>query len=299
MNTPKILLVDDDPLVLDLLATYVEAFGFSPTTAEDGVIATAKMDETSYPIVITDMMMPNMDGMQLLKYIRENHPRTSVIVVTGYDRTFTYTDVIRAGATDFITKPFSADELEAKLKRAVRELEMVSQLEILSISDGLTQIFNRRHFDIKIWEEVHRADRQGHDVFLLLLDVDNFKRYNDQLGHQAGDRLLQSIGAIMKSCIRENVDWAFRFGGDEFSILLTQITMEQALMTGRRILQKFAEQNFLESGLSIGMARFVRHQNNPWETDIADLIGRADKTLYTAKNLGKNQICVDEKLLTQ
>jgi len=176
---------------------------------------------------------------------------------------------------------------------------MVSQLEILSISDGLTQIFNRRHFDIKIWEEVHRADRQGHDVFLLLLDVDNFKRYNDQLGHQAGDRLLQSIGAIMKSCIRENVDWAFRFGGDEFSILLTQITMEQALMTGRRILQKFAEQNFLESGLSIGMARFVRHQNNPWETDIADLIGRADKTLYTAKNLGKNQICVDEKLLTQ
>lgn len=294
-TSEKILIVDDDPNILEILKVHVSSFGFTHDTAEDGLIAVEKMKQQEYSIVITDMMMPNMDGMQLLKYIRENHPQTNVIVVTGYDRTFTYTDVIRAGASDFIAKPFTPDELEAKLNRIAREQEMVRQLEHLSISDGLTHLYNRRHFDNKLLEETQRASRQRLDAFLVLIDVDNFKTYNDQLGHPAGDGLLRGVGQILTHCTRKNVDWAFRYGGDEFSLILSYMAWDQAVMTARRIIQKFTEQEFPIAGLGIGIARFIRHQGKSWEEDITDLVERADQALYKAKSAGMNQIAFDEK----
>lgn len=290
-----ILVVDDDPVVLDLLSTYVENLGYVPTSATDGIAAVEALEKASFNIVITDMIMPQMNGMQLLQHIRTHYPRTSVIVVTGYDRTFTYTDVIKAGASDFISKPFSADELEAKLNRVIREQELVHQLELLSISDGLTGLFNRRHFDTKLWEEAHRAHRQNHDVFLMLVDVDNFKEYNDQYGHPCGDQLLQSLGNILTSSIRTNVDWAFRYGGDEFSVILAQVTWEQALKSCQRIMEKFAEHKFPGTSLSVGIARFRRNKENSWQDDITDLIERTDKVLYQAKKGGRNQVVADRK----
>ncbi len=289
----KILLVDDDPMVLDLLVTFASNLGYHPVTATDGRKAVAELEKCSYPIVITDMMMPNMNGMELLNYINEHHQKTGVIVITGYDNTFTYTDVIRAGASDFITKPFSSDELEAKLNRVVREQNLINQLEKLSISDALTGIYNRRYFDVKIWEEAHRADRQRHDVFLLFIDVDKFKEYNDVHGHPAGDRVLQAIGEILRNCIRNNVDLAFRCGGDEFSVILSHITWEQAQMTGRRIMEHYCEREFNSTSLSIGIARFIRHRNNSWQEDISDLIARTDKALYSAKKNGRNLMVTD------
>ncbi|MCF6291091.1 MAG: diguanylate cyclase [Desulfobacterales bacterium] len=291
----KILVADDDPVVLDLLASYISSLGYTPVTVKDGLAAVKELEKLDCSIVVTDMMMPRMNGMELLRYIRRHHPRTSVIVVTGYDRTFSYTEVIKAGASDFISKPFSADELEAKLNRVIREQELVRQLELLSISDALTGLFNRRHFDAKIWEEVHRAHRQGHDAFLLLMDVDRFKEYNDQYGHPAGDQLLQTLAGILTSCIRTNVDWAFRFGGDEFSVIQAQIGWEQAMDTGRRIMEKYAEHEFSTTSLSVGVARFIRHEGNSWQEDVADLVQRADKAMYQAKQGGRNKIIADNE----
>ena len=237
----RILLVDDDPDVLDILGDFIAVFGFEYETAEDGLEAVEKMKHGIFNIVLTDMMMPNMDGMELLRHIHNNYPETKVMVVTGYDRTFTYTDVINAGASDFISKPFNPDELEAKINRIIREIELMRQLEHLSISDGLTGLYNRRHFDNKIIEETRRAHRQKHDLYLALLDVDNLKELNDKFGHPAGDKLLSSVGSILKSCIREDVDWPFRYGGDEFCVILSQVSQKQACMTTERILEKFNE----------------------------------------------------------
>jgi len=291
----KILLVDDDPSILEILADLMAIFGHEYTTARDGVEAIEKLKKANFHVVLTDMMMPGIDGMELLKYIHSNYPHIKVMVVTGYDRTFTYTDVIRAGASDFISKPFNTDELEAKINRLVREIELLRQLELLSISDGLTGLYNRRYFDSKIFEEARRAHRQGHELFLAVLDVDNLKAMNDKYGHLAGDKLLKSVGDIIKHCIREDVDWPFRYGGDEFCVILTQLSQEQALITSERFIQSFNEKKLPLTGLSIGLARFIRSQNQKWADDIAHLIKRADAALYKAKHTGRNRVVVDKE----
>src|SRR5210317_315752 len=193
----KILLVDDDQSILDILSDLMPIFGYDYAAVRSGEEAVEKLEHESFHIVLTDMIMPNMDGMELLKHINANYPYIKVMVVTGYERTFTYTDVIRAGASDFISKPFNTDELEAKINRIVREIELLSQLELLSMSDGLTGLYNRRYFDTKIFEEARRANRQNHDLFLAVIDVDNLKEMNDKYGHLAGDKLLKSVGDII------------------------------------------------------------------------------------------------------
>jgi diguanylate cyclase (GGDEF)-like protein len=291
----KILLVDDDPSILEILADLMAIFGHDYETAKDGLEAIDKLKHDFFHIVLTDMMMPGMDGMDLLKYIHGNYPNIKIMVVTGYDRTFTYTDVIRAGASDFISKPFNTDELEAKINRLVREIELLRQLEILSISDGLTGLYNRRYFDTKIIEEARRAHRQSHDLFLAVLDVDNLKEINDKYGHLAGDKLLKSVGDIITHCIRENVDWPFRYGGDEFCVILTQVSQDQALKTSERFIQNFNEKKLPRTGLSIGLAKFIRTKNKKWTDDISNLIKKADSALYKAKQTGRNRVVLDKE----
>jgi len=291
----KILLVDDDPAVLEILGDFIAVFGFEYETVKDGLEAVERLKQSTFHIVLTDMMMPNMDGMELLHHIHYNYPEIKVMVITGYDRTFTYTDVINAGASDFISKPFNSDELEAKINRLIREIELMRQLEHLSISDGLTGLYNRRHFDNKIIEEARRANRQKHDLYLALLDVDNLKELNDKYGHPAGDKLLATVGAILKSCIREDVDWPFRYGGDEFCVILSQVSQKQACMTTERILEKFNEKKLPLTGLSIGLAKFIRNKDKKLPEDIAMLVKRADNALYKAKNTGRNRVVTDLK----
>jgi two-component system, cell cycle response regulator len=292
-HNKKILIVDDDPFILELLGIFISSFGHEFAAAEDGLQAVELLKKEEYTIVITDMKMPRMDGMQLLKHIKETYPGIDVIVVTGYTGSFSYTDVIKAGASDFISKPFNADELEAKINRIIREQMIVRELEHISMYDALTNLFNRRNFDQKLWEEVHRAHRQGYDIYLALVDVDKFKDYNDSFGHQAGDKLLQSVGRILIDCVRENVDWNFRYGGDEFAIIIPQTTREQVIHVAERILQHYQECNFTKTSLSIGLARFIRSGDRSWQEDISDMITRTDRALYLAKSRGRNQIVHD------
>jgi diguanylate cyclase (GGDEF)-like protein len=291
----KILLVDDDPSILKILSDMIDIFGHEYVTARNGLEAIKKLKKNFFHIVLTDMVMNGMDGMELLEHIRNNYPNIKVIIATGYDRTFSYTDVIRAGASDFISKPFNSDELEAKINRVIREIELLRQLELLSISDGLTGLYNRRYFDTKMFEEARRAHRQNHHLFLAVLDIDNLKEINDKYGHLDGDKLLKTAAEIIRHCIRKNVDWPFRYGGDEFCVILTQVSQEQALKTSERFIQSFNEKKLPLTGLSIGLAKFIRSEENNWTEDIADLVKRADAALYKAKQTGRNRVVVDEE----
>lgn len=291
-NKTKILLVDDDPIVLEVMKSFIASYGFEFSTASDGLQAIKVLEQDFHSIVITDINMPNMDGMELLQYVHANYPKTGVIVVTGLSEEYTYVDVINAGAIDYMSKPFDSAELLAKLNRVIREQSLMLELEKKSISDALTNLYNRRHFDSKIVEEFHRSVRQGYSAFLVLIDIDYFKGYNDTYGHQSGDNLLTTFGNILLGCLRRGVDFAFRYGGDEFALILTQISPDQAIKVLERMMSNYNSYNFGETTLSCGIGEFKRHVNISWNDDISDFIRTVDKALYKAKDKGKNQIVV-------
>ncbi|ADH86233.1 GGDEF domain-containing response regulator [Desulfurivibrio alkaliphilus] len=294
----KILAVDDDPQVLQLLVTAVESFGFECETAGDGVAALKKLQTGNYSLVITDLTMPRMDGMTLLRKAKNLYPRLDIIVVTGYAEKFSYTDVIKAGACDFIAKPFNIDELEAKLHRALREQNMVRKLEQLSMRDALTGLFNRRGFEVKLEEEVPRAHRQNYPLYVIIIDMDKFKTYNDEFGHQAGDRALQAIGRLLLRNTRDNVDWCCRPGGDEFAIIIPYTDDHQAMAVAQRILEQYRQHPFGETTLSIGLASFHRHPQYTMGEDIEHLLVRADQAMYRSKQAGGDRISCDPSFTT-
>jgi len=235
-----------------------------------------------------------MDGMALIEYIVQNHAGIDIIAITGHIMKYTYTEVVEAGASDFITKPFSLNELEAKLNRLIRERLLREQLSKLAVRDPLTALQNRRSFEENTRKEAIRTVRYRHTLFLFFMDIDNFKQYNDLNGHQAGDALLVETANLLTDSIRENIDSVYRYGGDEFVMLLPHLPAAQAVTVAERICSKFDGLNFHPSGLSIGIAKFIE-KSGSIQHDIEDMIQRADSALYAAKKgAGKNRFFVDE-----
>jgi PleD family two-component response regulator len=149
-----ILIVDDDELVRMTLSVLISSLGYHCLVAGDGIEAIEVLRATDIDLVFSDIAMPNMDGIELLRFIADNHKGTDVIMATGYSDRASYADVIKAGALDFIKKPIDQAELEAKLARAFRERSLVRRLEQLSMVDSLTSLWNRRAFDKRFSEEV-------------------------------------------------------------------------------------------------------------------------------------------------
>lgn len=293
-ETAVILIVDDDELVRMTISVLVGALGYHCLVAGDGIEALAVLKSTPVDLVLSDIVMPGMDGLELLSEIRDKYKDTDVIISTGYHEKASYAEVIKAGAMDFIKKPIDQAELEAKLARAIRERRMMRELELLSRQDGLTSILNRRAFDEIFSYEVERAFRQEYPLMFAIIDVDNFKEYNDKNGHLKGDEVLISLAKILKECTRESVDLCFRLGGDEFAVLLPQATANQGTEIVQRILLSFFERNFGTTTLSIGLVSCARDKTLSRDEDELGIKNRADMAMYEAKEKGKN--CVITKV---
>ena len=283
-----ILVVDDDELVRTTLGVLVSALGYPCLAAGDGEEALAVLTATAIDLVITDVVMPRMDGLALLHEIKEKHQDTDVIVATGFSEKTTYASVIQAGAIDFIKKPIDQAELEAKLTRAFRERDLVRRLEQLSMTDSLTSLENRRGFDLQFAAEVERASRQNYQLFLVMLDIDNFKDFNDTCGHREGDRVLIALADILRECTRFKVDTCARLGGDEFAVLLPQTSADQATEIVQRMLLRYLEKDFGKTSLSIGLVACQRNPHIALGEDMEQMKVRADQAMYEAKNSGKN-----------
>ena len=275
-----ILIVDDDPYLRESLEALLQAVGLNADTVSNGQDALDMLKEKEYTIVITDMKMPGIDGMDLIKRILVKFD-VSIIAMTGFSEGYTYVDVINAGASDFIKKPFGIEELEAKIRRIITERNLRKELNRLSITDSLTELYNQRHFYSRLENEVVRAERQRHSLSLILLDLNNFKEYNDKFGHLAGDEVLRTAGEIIRSCIRGDVDSGYRYGGDEFAIILIDADLDIAEEIGLRV-----EKAFIDNGkvtVSIGYSIFSNGMS------VKDLVSVADKDLYKTKSNGKSR----------
>ncbi|QJA05912.1 diguanylate cyclase [Thermosulfurimonas marina] len=295
-HPPKFLVVDDEDDVRVLLREYLSGLGLPVVEARDGEEALRLFEEKGpFEIVITDLVMPGLDGLTLIRRIKEREPETIILAMTGYARDYGYVDVVLAGADDLIQKPFSFEEFEARLARLLREWKLKEELQALSIRDVLTDIFNRRYFEERLLEETIRALRQDYPLSLLMIDVDRFKLYNDTRGHRDGDLLLKALADILCRCTREKVDQAFRYGGDEFVVLLPHTDTRQAAKVAERILENYREAGFSPTTLSIGVAKLLPVENPRKSAD--DLVRRADEAMYRAKRSGGNRVEVDPESL--
>jgi two-component system, cell cycle response regulator len=271
----NILVVDDNLQVGQVVAELLSKLGFQVDSEISGKKALLQIRNKNYTFLITDINMPEINGIELIKKVKKEKHDISIIVMTGFDKDYTYMDVINAGANDFITKPIKIDEIEAKINRILIEKKIRDELATLSITDNLTGLFNQRHFHNKLKEEVNRANRQNHPLSLIILDLDKFKDYNDKYGHLEGDAILAKAGKIIRSNIRESVDTAFRYGGDEFAIILVEADKKTVFNTGERIKKGFLEGAGITA--SVGSATYSK------KMDVNDLIALADKDLYESK----------------
>ncbi len=275
-----ILIVDDDDHLREVFEELLKALKFSVNSAPGGRKALKMLESQAYSFVLTDMKMPEMDGMELIGRVSKAHPEISIIAMTGFSEGYRYVDVINAGASDFIKKPFDLGELEAKIRRVITERNMRRELSRLSITDSLTGLYNQRHFYSRLKDETIRAKRQQLPLALILLDLDNFKAYNDTYGHLAGDEALRKSGKLIGQSIREGVDSAYRYGGDEFALILVGADLPVAEEIVKRIRESFYSSGDITA--SVGYAKFLESMT------LKDFVAEADKNLYATKTKRDN-----------
>ena len=294
--TPHILIVDDDLSIRDAMHEFIEMSGYVSSVASSAEEALEVLSDNSVEVVITDIMLPGMDGLALTDRIKRIGD-IDVIVMTGYSTDYSYEEAISKGASDFVFKPVRFEELLLRLKRVLKErrlnqerIQMLDELKKLSITDGRTQLYNSRYFYAQLKGEIERCNRYSHKLSLLLLDIDNFKEYNDTFGHLEGDKILVRLGRVIKSCLRK-MDTAYRYGGEEFTIILPGTDGEEAHTVAERLRAAVLEEDFTDGQhpdvritISIGVTQYLQ------EEKIASFVQRADQAMYQSKQAGRNRV---------
>jgi diguanylate cyclase (GGDEF)-like protein len=296
IKNKNILIVDDDLSIRNTMQEYINNAGFASQTASTAEEALELISINKYAVVITDIRLPGMGGLELTKVIKKDNG-SDVIVVTGYSDDYSYEEAINIGASDFVIKPVRLEELLLRLRRVLKERQlgtertrMMEKLQKLAITDGLTKLYNSRSFYTQLELEVDRFNRYKHPLALLLLDIDNFKEYNDSYGHLEGDKVLVRFSQIIKTCLRAN-DSAYRYGGEEFTVILPETTGDEAKTVAQRIRASLEAEKYkpvpgkvARITISIGVT-----QCYPKE-ELSTFIRRADKAMYLSKENGRNRV---------
>jgi len=294
----RILIVDDDDRIRQAMCEFVQRAGYLTFPAASAENAIDMLKRTPVDIVVTDIMLPGMDGLELTDVIKSDYD-LDVIVMTGYSSEYSYEEAINKGAADFVFKPVRFEELLLRLKRVLRERNLTKEREImlgrlqnLAITDGLTKLHNSRHFYIQLGLEVGRSNRYEHPLALLLLDIDQFKAFNDEYGHLEGDKVLVGIAGVINSCLRE-MDSAYRYGGEEFTIILPETNASEAVTVAERLRKAVEAETFSPTPgtqasvtISVGVTEYAKDETK------SDFVHRADLAMYQSKNNGRNSVSV-------
>jgi two-component system, cell cycle response regulator len=290
----NILIVDDDPEIRNSIQEFLSFSNYNTFIAENAEQAMGLLKSQPMDVIITDILMDGMDGLEMTQRIKEKYD-TDIIVITGYTGDYSYEEAIRKGADDFVFKPIRLEELLLRLKRVIREREltqertkMLEQLKELSITDDLTKLYNSRHFYQQLQNEIKKFYRYHRPLALLLIDIDHFKYYNDTYGHLEGDKILFKVAGLISSCLRA-MDTDYRYGGEEFTVILPETSCDAALIVAERILRTirtafFDENSGTKITVSIGVSEYLDGES------MNDFIKRTDKAMYIAKGKGRNCI---------
>ena len=314
----RILLVDDQPIIAegirqmladetDMELTYVE----DPT---DAIETAVNIDAT---VILQDLVMPDSDGMTLLRFYKANRETRDipVIVLSSKEEPTTKSEAFSYGASDYLVKLPDAIELIARLRShaknyimqkerdsaffALRELKKQleasnKQLHKISMLDGLTGISNRRHFDEQLNSDLATASESQTPISLILIDIDFFKGFNDNYGHQMGDECLKKVAGLLAKSCQNPMDMAARYGGEEFVVLLPGTAEKNAVSVAERF-KKILSDNCIEHGHStvsscITVSMGIATQDKGDQYDGKQLIITADKALYHAKETGRDRV---------
>ena len=291
------LIVDDDAAIRESMNEFVDMSGYQSVTAVSAEEALSKLAEARVDVVITDIMLPGMDGLELTDRIKKEYD-IDVIVMTGYSGDYSYEEAISKGASDFVFKPVRFEELLLRLRRVLKErrltqerVQMLDKLKRLSITDGLTKLYNSRYFYNQLKAEIDRTSRYQRPLSLLLVDIDQFKEYNDSFGHLEGDKVLVRLGQVIKTCLRK-MDSAYRYGGEEFTVILPETEGDEAATVAERIRSCVAKEKLFPRDqkekytitISIGVTEYIRDE------EVAIFVQRADKAMYLSKQSGRNRV---------
>ena len=306
----RVLVADDDSIVLELLRGLVDSFGHECIAVTDGEAAWSELVSNGADIVISDWLMPGLNGVQLCERVRA-HPEIEYpyfILLTARGDHNDVLTAVRAGVDDHLVKPLDLDVLEARLivaervsslhremHRTRQELEDANrQLAEAAHQDALTGLGNRLRLNIDLPRIHSRFEREGYIYNIALFDLDRFKEYNDTHGHQQGDALLSEVGKVFLAELRQG-DLVYRYGGEEFLLVLPNRSLEEAVKAAERFRRTVADATATQdlpapATLSAGVARV-----EPGES-IETVIGRADRALYEAKRAGRDRVMLDGPL---
>jgi diguanylate cyclase (GGDEF)-like protein len=290
-----ILVVDDDKFNLNVLSHILKS-QYNVHVAKSGNQALKRVGQDKPDLILLDVLMPDMDGYEVLIALKNSDltRHIPVIFITGLSNAEAEEKGFFLGAVDYITKPFNNSIVMARVRNQLQIVHQIRTIERLGMIDALTNIPNRRSFDESIEFEWNRAIREQSFLSLLFLDVDFFKKYNDTYGHPQGDVLLQEIVRIVSDTLRRSTDRVFRYGGEEFTVILPNTPVNAAIgiaETIRRNVQRAQIQNLNNAKptaitVSIGVAGHAPQKDETY----TDLLERADSALYKAKRSGRNQV---------
>jgi diguanylate cyclase (GGDEF)-like protein len=309
----RVLLVDDDRAILMLLQALLTRAGHTVVTARNGIEALRKVEEAIPQLIITDWVMPEMDGIEFCKALRKNPAwrNIHVFIVTAQDSTDRLVEAFEAGANDYISKPINFKVLGARLYAGQRVVQLQEELEFdrqqlrkfaaelaasnqrlqqLALTDVLTGLHNRRYANESLERQWAQAERSNRPLSCMMIDIDRFKQINDTYGHKMGDDVLKQVAEVLRASVRKQ-DEVCRLGGEEFLLICPETTAEQAFQYAERVRQNVATNNIRGADgrdfhltISIGVA-----SKNPGLLNVEMLLQLADKHLYAAKKAGRNK----------
>lgn len=291
---PKLLIVDDQVLIIRVLH---ELFKDSCDIymAHNGLDAIEKCTSIEPDLILLDVVMPKMDGYEVCKILKANEQtaKIPIIFITG---SFEEADELKGfelGAVDFIRKPINAVITRARVNNHLALKKQTDLLRSIALIDGLTGIANRRRFEAAIHTEWLQSVRDKSAISLLMIDIDEFKKYNDHYGHLAGDDCLKKVAQAINEATGRPYDLTARYGGEEFVVILPKTNHEGAQLVAKQIMKAVRDLNIPHEKsahpivtISIGVTTMTPEQTSNFET----LITTADQALYKAKSTGRNTL---------